>query len=694
MEDDVADSPVSLDGEGNDDDRSEDEPMGGESGGAGSAGGGGKTKTPARRGKARLNYLASHKVIEKKRRDRINNALATLGQIVPDCAQLASKKLDKALTLENTIHYIERIHSGAMPGLSKPRGAAVKQVLENVSRWVSDNWRSYSSTEEFAHILQRNLMSLINEEAGTAAKAIKRENDGSQMPAPSVLLGTAVLPQMQLGGGASHYDGRPPQLLPVVPPSQSGLNTAAALFPAQLRPPSTEAVENQIMWSQQQQQQQHQQQQQQQLILQHNLIHQQNAAAAVAAGYTPFLGTSSAVPITMAHPYMTSVSAPGSAGPHTVDGSLYNQQALAAAAAVAAQHSPAITANAGTAPASSGVDVWQSPSAAAAQKQPQSSGGGGGRPQVTFSSTVTVSSGDEKRLARRPDHIMLGPSIQASAVATPSGFSTVSTPRGANTPGADDILDMQSPHVTKPFPFSGSNSTPNRAANYRQKQAPTMLNLEQGDSLQLPPNFNAASTAPITPQRQSLANSLLQLSGQTQFSGAAAAAGVSRQEDTEALLSPVATTVDDALRTLPSDPQLLMSARSFREQLMQQFSPPLQDPLQPPGLQLSLGNSAAGGNGGVEAETPAGMPMLTKDKRSLPLARHLDPGNGDDADWAIRHAQAAAQSSAAGAGQQQDEDSQPSSQETVGTPRQAEPAKSLLLLARQADLTGSKTSNT
>ena len=49
------------------------------------------------------NYLDSHKTIEKKWRDRINNYLDQLKSLVPDCRQYGSKKLDKAEMLEMSI---------------------------------------------------------------------------------------------------------------------------------------------------------------------------------------------------------------------------------------------------------------------------------------------------------------------------------------------------------------------------------------------------------------------------------------------------------------------------------------------------------------------------------------------------------------------------------------------------------------
>ena len=64
------------------------------------------------------NYLDSHKTIEKKRRDRINQCLNALKIAVPDCKQYGSKKLDKAEILEMTIDYINRLHQNQASGRS------------------------------------------------------------------------------------------------------------------------------------------------------------------------------------------------------------------------------------------------------------------------------------------------------------------------------------------------------------------------------------------------------------------------------------------------------------------------------------------------------------------------------------------------------------------------------------------------
>ncbi|KAM5264666.1 hairy and enhancer of split-related protein HELT isoform 2-T2 [Ctenodactylus gundi] len=58
----------------------------------------------------------SHKVIEKRRRDRINRCLNELGKTVPMAlAKQSSGKLEKAEILEMTVQYLRALHSADVP---------------------------------------------------------------------------------------------------------------------------------------------------------------------------------------------------------------------------------------------------------------------------------------------------------------------------------------------------------------------------------------------------------------------------------------------------------------------------------------------------------------------------------------------------------------------------------------------------
>ncbi|XP_015274193.1 PREDICTED: hairy and enhancer of split-related protein HELT [Gekko japonicus] len=66
--------------------------------------------------KERKKIPVSHKVIEKRRRDRINRCLNELGKTVPMAlAKQSSGKLEKAEILEMTVQYLRALHSADFP---------------------------------------------------------------------------------------------------------------------------------------------------------------------------------------------------------------------------------------------------------------------------------------------------------------------------------------------------------------------------------------------------------------------------------------------------------------------------------------------------------------------------------------------------------------------------------------------------
>ncbi|XP_057276299.1 hairy and enhancer of split-related protein HELT isoform X2 [Pezoporus wallicus] len=72
--------------------------------------------TMASKLKERRRTPVSHKVIEKRRRDRINRCLTELGKTVPMAlAKQSSGKLEKAEILEMTVQYLRALHSAEFP---------------------------------------------------------------------------------------------------------------------------------------------------------------------------------------------------------------------------------------------------------------------------------------------------------------------------------------------------------------------------------------------------------------------------------------------------------------------------------------------------------------------------------------------------------------------------------------------------
>ncbi|KAG8453696.1 hypothetical protein GDO86_000360 [Hymenochirus boettgeri] len=66
--------------------------------------------------KERRRTPVSHKVIEKRRRDRINRCLSELGKTVPMAlAKQNSGKLEKAEILEMTVQYLRALHAADFP---------------------------------------------------------------------------------------------------------------------------------------------------------------------------------------------------------------------------------------------------------------------------------------------------------------------------------------------------------------------------------------------------------------------------------------------------------------------------------------------------------------------------------------------------------------------------------------------------
>lgn len=335
--------------------------------------------------------------------------------------------------------------------------------------------------------------------------------------------------------------------------------------------------------------------------------------------------------------------------------------------------------------------VQQVPNTSKTWQQPQPDPPPPMRTQVVFSANTSGGDSDAEGMAPRPKRLNLGLTIQNSAT-TPGAFSTVSTPRGANTPGGDDVLDLQSPNGVKQFPFNSGSMTPR--GSYRQKAVPPpTLSIEAANALPPPPEFDAPPAAPpaITPQRQSLANSLLELSGQTitTFNPQGGDLHTGLKEAT-AILSPANASLEDPMAAIPGDPRLEMNPPSFRAQLMQQFSPRLHDKL-PTNLPATAANdyTSAGVTPTVEPETPVGMPMLTTDQRSIPLSQHMDASaramSADETEW-VNMAQT----------KHHDEDSSnmPDSGTAaeVNTPHQTDPASSLLMLSRQHDINTGVTS--
>ena len=117
------------------------------------------------------NYLDSHKTIEKKRRDRINNCLEQLKSLVPDCRQYGSKKLDKAEILEMSIEYIQRMQNQGLGGRNAAGfdvNISQREWANDLTTWVLQNKVLHTGTNALDHFCQSLLIHLQSMGSGNA----------------------------------------------------------------------------------------------------------------------------------------------------------------------------------------------------------------------------------------------------------------------------------------------------------------------------------------------------------------------------------------------------------------------------------------------------------------------------------------------------------------------------------------------
>uniref|UniRef100_A0A8C5F7K5 Hairy and enhancer of split-related protein HELT n=1 Tax=Gadus morhua TaxID=8049 RepID=A0A8C5F7K5_GADMO len=101
----------------------------------------------------------SHKVIEKRRRDRINRCLNELGKTVPMAlAKQSSGKLEKAEILEMTVQYLRALHSADFP-----RGREKGELLAEFANYFHYGY----------HECMKNLVHYLTTEDRAETKDIK-----------------------------------------------------------------------------------------------------------------------------------------------------------------------------------------------------------------------------------------------------------------------------------------------------------------------------------------------------------------------------------------------------------------------------------------------------------------------------------------------------------------------------------------
>ncbi|XP_049577160.1 hairy and enhancer of split-related protein helt [Syngnathus scovelli] len=113
----------------------------------------------ASRMKERKRTPISHKVIEKRRRDRINRCLNELGKTVPMAlAKQNSGKLEKAEILEMTVQYLRALHSADFP-----RGREKGELLTEFANYFHYGY----------HECMKNLVHYLTTEDRAETKDIK-----------------------------------------------------------------------------------------------------------------------------------------------------------------------------------------------------------------------------------------------------------------------------------------------------------------------------------------------------------------------------------------------------------------------------------------------------------------------------------------------------------------------------------------
>ncbi|XP_057698387.1 hairy and enhancer of split-related protein helt [Corythoichthys intestinalis] len=109
--------------------------------------------------KERKRTPISHKVIEKRRRDRINRCLNELGKTVPMAlAKQNSGKLEKAEILEMTVQYLRALHSADFP-----RGREKGELLTEFANYFHYGY----------HECMKNLVHYLTTEDRAETKDIK-----------------------------------------------------------------------------------------------------------------------------------------------------------------------------------------------------------------------------------------------------------------------------------------------------------------------------------------------------------------------------------------------------------------------------------------------------------------------------------------------------------------------------------------
>uniref|UniRef100_A0A8D2J994 Hairy and enhancer of split-related protein HELT n=1 Tax=Varanus komodoensis TaxID=61221 RepID=A0A8D2J994_VARKO len=169
--------------------------------------------------KERKRIPVSHKVIEKRRRDRINRCLNELGKTVPMAlAKQSSGKLEKAEILEMTVQYLRALHSADFPrGREKAELLAefanyfhygYHECMKNLVHYLTTVERMETKDTKYARILAflQSKARFIAEPILTSIGSLPEPDFSCQLPpAPDCLAHSTNDPVFPQGTGHGHF---------------------------------------------------------------------------------------------------------------------------------------------------------------------------------------------------------------------------------------------------------------------------------------------------------------------------------------------------------------------------------------------------------------------------------------------------------------------------------------------------------
>ncbi|XP_061440151.1 hairy and enhancer of split-related protein HELT [Rhineura floridana] len=180
--------------------------------------------------KERKRIPVSHKVIEKRRRDRINRCLNELGKTVPMAlAKQSSGKLEKAEILEMTVQYLRALHSADFPrGREKELLTefanyfhyGYHECMKNLVHYLTTVERMETKDTKYARILAflQSKAHFVTEPIFSSLGSLPESDFSYPLPpAPDCLGHSTNDPVFQQGSGHGHFSWHSSARSPSIP---------------------------------------------------------------------------------------------------------------------------------------------------------------------------------------------------------------------------------------------------------------------------------------------------------------------------------------------------------------------------------------------------------------------------------------------------------------------------------------------